>query len=230
CCGLYIGFEEGQSHHVNYPFGLHQQYDLPWDYYSQRDKFFLQSHRCRRTLVPAGRACEPCGSILRNDVFVGILQRMGCGIHPNTPLIYMPIANLVETVRRKTDQCRSLKLTHLNLARKLLGKMTALDEHKQFVMAVASGRVERVAQLVQACLSNGVGIRGLVERYERACREVYNPKGFTEDDIMLGLLILRLGGARLAGIVHRAKGLPGISTLRQNTVIRPLRASAGMPT
>lgn len=47
---------------------------------------------------------------------------------------------------------------------------------------------------------------------------------------MLGLLILRLGGARLAGIVHRAKGLPGISTLRSNTVIRPLRASAGMPT
>ncbi|KAJ7790692.1 hypothetical protein B0H13DRAFT_2245687 [Mycena leptocephala] len=108
--------------------------------------------------------------------------------------------------------------------------MAALDEHKQFVMAIASGRVERVAQLVQACLNNGVGIRGLVERYERACREVYNPKGFTEDDMMLGLLILRLGGARLAGIVHRAKGLPGLSTLRKNTIIRPLRASAGMPT
>ncbi|KAJ6456747.1 hypothetical protein C8R45DRAFT_844729, partial [Mycena sanguinolenta] len=99
-----------------------------------------------------------------------------------------------------------------------------------FVMAVASGRVERVAQLVQACLNNGVGIHGIVERYQRACREVYNPKGFTEDDKMLGLLILRLGGARLAGIVHRAKGLPGLTTLRENTIIRPLRASVAMPT
>ncbi|KAF8188597.1 hypothetical protein K438DRAFT_2146607, partial [Mycena galopus ATCC 62051] len=141
----------------------------------------------------------------------------------------MPIGTLVETVRKKADQCRGLKLTKLNVVRKLLGKMAALDEHKQFVMAVASGRVERVAQLVQACLNNGVGIRGLVDRYERACREVYNPKGFTEDDIMLGLLILRLGGARLAEILHRAKGLPGITTLRKNTVIRPLRASVKSP-
>ncbi|KAJ7497849.1 hypothetical protein B0H11DRAFT_2384649 [Mycena galericulata] len=49
---------------------------------------------------------------------------------------------------------------------------------------------------------------------------VYNPKGFTEDDTMLGL----------TGIVHRAKGLPGLSTLRKHAVIRPLRASPGMPT
>ncbi|KAJ7663740.1 hypothetical protein DFH06DRAFT_986394, partial [Mycena polygramma] len=142
----------------------------------------------------------------------------------------MPIASLIDVVRKKTDQCRGLKLTKLNVVRKLIGKMAALDEHKQFVMAIASGRVERVAQLVQACLNNGVGIRGIVERYQRACREVYNIQGFTEDDIMLGLLILRLGGSRLAGIVHRAKGLPGITTLRANTVIRPLRASPGMPT
>ncbi|KAJ6626373.1 hypothetical protein B0H10DRAFT_2161558 [Mycena sp. CBHHK59/15] len=127
----------------------------------------------------------------------------------------MPIGTLIET---------------LNVVRKLSGKIAALDEHKQFVMAVASGRVERVAQLVQACLNNGVGIRGILERYQRACREVYNPKGFTEDDMMLGLLLLRLGGARVAGILHRAKGLPGLSTLGKNTVIRPLRASPGMPT
>ncbi|KAJ6607744.1 hypothetical protein B0H10DRAFT_2439426 [Mycena sp. CBHHK59/15] len=101
---------------------------------------------------------------------------------------------------------------------------------KQFVMAVASGKVERVAQLIRACLNNHVGIRGLVERYQRAFEVVYNPKGFDEDDMMLGLLILRLGSARLAGIVHQAKGLPGISTLRSNTIIRPLRASPGMPT
>ncbi|KAJ7170425.1 hypothetical protein C8R43DRAFT_1120856 [Mycena crocata] len=97
-------------------------------------------------------------------------------------------------------------------------------------MAVASGKVERVAQLVRACFNNNVGIRGLVERYQRACEAVYNPKGFSEDDMMLGLLILRLGGARLAGIIHRVIGLPGLSTLRKNTIIRPLRASPGVPT
>ena len=47
---------------------------------------------------------------------------------------------------------------------------------------------------------------------------------------MLMLLVLRLGGARLAGIVHRALGLPGLSTIRSNTIIRPLRPSPGFPT
>ncbi|KAJ7930728.1 hypothetical protein B0H13DRAFT_1858536 [Mycena leptocephala] len=229
CTGLDMVFPTGRSHHVDYPFGLHKQYDLPWDYYSKRDQFFMQSQHCLRSLVTPGTGCAPCEEIIRNDIFRGIMQRIGLGIHENTPLIYMPIASLIDTVRKKTDQCRGLKLTKLNVVCKLLGKMAALDEHKQFVMAIASGRLERVAQLVQACLNNGMGIRGLVERYERACREVYNPKGFTKDDMMLGLLILRLGGALLAGIVHRAKGLPGLSTLRKNTIIRPLRVSAGMP-
>ncbi|KAF8214789.1 hypothetical protein K438DRAFT_1484927, partial [Mycena galopus ATCC 62051] len=98
--------------------------------------------------------CVPCENFLHNDVLRGIVQRICAGIHPNTPLIYMPIGTLVETVRKKADQCRGLKLTKLNVVRKLLGKMAALNEHKQFVMAVASGRVERVAQLVQACLNN----------------------------------------------------------------------------
>ncbi|KAJ7913114.1 hypothetical protein B0H13DRAFT_2232374 [Mycena leptocephala] len=157
-------------------------------------------------------------------------RRIQFGIPENTPFAFMPIGVLIDSLRNKAQQYRGLKLTRLNDLRALTGKMGQLDEHKQFVMVVASGKVERVAQLVRACPNNHVGIRALVERYQRACEVVYNPKGFTEDDIMLGLLILRLGGARLAGIVHRAKGLPGISMLRSHTIIRPLRASPGMPT
>jgi hypothetical protein len=36
--------------------------------------------------------------------------------------------------------------------------------------------------------------------------------------------------ARLAEIVHRALGLPGLTTLRKHSVIRPLRASPAIPT
>ncbi|KAJ7155332.1 hypothetical protein C8R46DRAFT_1196801 [Mycena filopes] len=230
CSGLILGFPSGRSHHTDYPFGLHQQYALTWDYYSKRDQFFVQSHSCIQAMVVPGKACRPCDGIMRNDIFRGVVQRIMHGYLENIPLIYLPIAALMDVARKKTEQCRGLKLTKLNIVRKLAGKMNALDEHKQLVMAVASGKVQRVAQLVQACLSNGVGIAGIVERYHRACREVYNPKGFTEDDMMLGLLMLRLGGARVAGILHRATGLPGLSTLRKNTVIRPLRGSPGMPT
>ncbi|KAJ6476636.1 hypothetical protein DFH09DRAFT_1253487 [Mycena vulgaris] len=142
----------------------------------------------------------------------------------------MPISVLIDVLRSKVQLLRGFKLTRLNDLRKLFSKLVQLDEHKQFVMAVASGKVERGTQLVRACLNNNVGIRGLVERYRRACEVVYNPNGFSENDMMFSLLVLRLGGVRLAGTVHRAKGLPGLSTLRSNTIIHPLWAAPGMPT
>ncbi|KAJ7078273.1 hypothetical protein B0H15DRAFT_804878 [Mycena belliarum] len=230
CFGLEIRFPAGQSHHTQYPFGLHKQFVLPWDYYSRSERFYIQSKTCKRGLVAPGHGCSACEGLLLNDVLVGVLQRAAHGVHENTPLIYMPIGVLVTVLRRRIDQCRGLKLIKLNDTRKLLGVVAELEEHKQFVMAVGSGKVTRVAQLVKACINNQVGIRGMLERYYRACRVVYNPKSFDEDDKMLMLLVLRLGGARLAGIVHRALGLPGLSTIRSNTVIRPLRASPGYPT
>ncbi|KAJ7469170.1 hypothetical protein FB451DRAFT_1340217 [Mycena latifolia] len=186
-----ISFPAGKSHHSDYPFALHRQFTLPWDYYSKGEHFFLQSQACTRGLSGRGQMCRPCNDISSHNMLKGILERIQYGIPESTPV-------LIDMLRDK--------LTRLNDLRKLFGKLAQLDKHKH-------GKVE-------PCLNNNVGIRGLVERYQRAC----------EDDTMLGLLILRLGGARLAGIVHRAKGLPGLSTLRSNTIIRPLRASAGMPT
>ncbi|KAJ7501335.1 hypothetical protein B0H11DRAFT_2373455 [Mycena galericulata] len=114
--------------------------------------------------------------------------------------------------------------------------MAELDVHKQLMMAIASGKVQRVVPLLQAGINNGESIRALSERFYRACVDVYregptyNPKGFTRDEYMVMICALRLGGARLADILHRALGLPGLTTLRKHTVIRPLRASPGVPT
>ncbi|KAK6988817.1 hypothetical protein R3P38DRAFT_3442955 [Favolaschia claudopus] len=103
-------------------------------------------------------------------------------------------------------------------------------------MAIATNDVSRISALVRAGINNGESIHAMLERFYRACVDVhregpkYNPKGFTPDDYMVGLCVLRLGGARLAEILHRALGLPGLTTLRKHSVIRPLRASPAMPT
>jgi hypothetical protein len=110
----------------------------------------------------------------------------------------------------------------------LVGKIAELDLHKQFMMAIATNNEPRVAQLIRAGLNNGESIGAMLERFYRACVDVhregpkYNPKGFTPDDYMVGLCVLRLGGARLADILHRALGLPGLTTLRKHSIIRPL--------
>ncbi|KAJ7485960.1 hypothetical protein FB451DRAFT_1433109 [Mycena latifolia] len=129
-----------------------------------------------------------------------------------------------------------MRLAKHNDMQMLASQSAALDCHKEFVMAVGSGQVTRIAPLVAASQNNHESISALSHRFYRASADtyregpVYNPKGFTPDERMVSLTVLRLGGARLADILHRALGLPGLTTLRKHTVIRPLRASPGMPT
>lgn len=165
-----------------------------------------------------------------------ILDRIDNGFKVATPNIWYPIGGLLEKLRGGNDERQALRLTRLNDARKLVAKVAELDLHKQLMMAIATGDVQRVVPLLQAGINHGESIRAILERFYRACVDVYregpiyNPKGFTEDDYMVGICALRLGGARLADILHRALGLPGLTTLRKHAIIRPLRASPRLPT
>ena len=87
-----------------------------------------------------------------------------------------------------------MRLTKLNDTWKLVGKAAALEDHKQWILAVASGKVDRVAALVQAGLQNNIGIRGLIAEYEWAALKLYRPRGYTEEDMMRSIVMLRLGG------------------------------------
>ncbi|KAJ7219677.1 hypothetical protein B0H12DRAFT_1078592 [Mycena haematopus] len=76
CGGLQIRFPPGRSPHLYYPFGLHQQYELPWNYYSHHDQFFIQSPSCLRSLVAPDRGCSRCEGLLIHDVLRGIIQHI----------------------------------------------------------------------------------------------------------------------------------------------------------
>lgn len=45
--------------------------------------------------------------------------------------------------------------------------------------------------------------------------------------MLRSILFLQLGGSRVASLAHRTLGLPGVSTVRQNSLVTPLIASAG---
>ncbi|KAJ7245508.1 hypothetical protein C8J57DRAFT_1679469 [Mycena rebaudengoi] len=140
---------------------------LPWNYYSEGDRFFLRSISCLR-----------------------------------------------RKVRRKNDQIYVLRLAKHSDTRRLASQSATIDRHKEFMMAVGSGKILRIAPLVTASINSNEGINELAHRIYRATADTfresprYNAKGFTPDERMLGLCALRLGGA----------------------LIRPLRTSARMPT
>jgi hypothetical protein len=56
----------------------------------------------------------------------------------STPLVYHGVGGLIEVARQKSKQVCQVQLTKLNTSQKLLGKATALDSHKQWMMAIAS--------------------------------------------------------------------------------------------
>jgi len=231
CSGVLVPFPDGKTQHTSYPFGLHQEQIIPWNYHSIDDRFYLQARSCsKKSLEQDKETCRACEAITSTSIYRGIIDRIERGVHENTPLVYHGVGGLLTVVRRKIDQIREMRLMKLNTSRKLSGKVAVLEDHKQWILAIASGKVERVAALVQAGLAHRAGIRGLIQQYERAASNLYKPKGYTQEDMMRSIVLLRLGGARVAEFAHRSLSLPSITTIRRNTIIRPLVISPTTPT
>ncbi|KZT42335.1 hypothetical protein SISSUDRAFT_956745, partial [Sistotremastrum suecicum HHB10207 ss-3] len=118
----------------------------------------------------------------------------------------------------------------LNLAKKLVGRDRAVDNHKRAMMLIAEGNVKRVDTLVRVAYKNGGGIRAIIHRLTDAASDLCKTKSFSSKDLKLAYLIWKMGGPRLVNIVAKALGGPSISTVRRHMGSRPLLASAGFPT
>lgn len=144
CVGIHLAFPPGKDHHTSYPFGLHSSRIIPWNYRSVEDCFYLQSTCCSQLAQPSGddsqyRACRACEKIQSNDEFESISERIRFGVHVNMPLAYQPIGGLVKLVRKKTEELEGMHLTKLNDNRTLARQAASLADHKQWILAVASG-------------------------------------------------------------------------------------------
>ena len=230
CEGILITFPEGTNHHSSYPFGIHNVHVVPWNYHSIDDKFYLQAKSCQKSSSMAGGVCKNCQELTSSTLYTGIMNRIKFGAHENIPLAYHGVGGLMAVARRKTDQNEQLRMSKLNDSRKLLVKASTLEDHKQWVLAIASGKVDRVASLVQAGLKHRAGIKTLIQQYERAAEKLYKPKGYSNEDIMRSIVLLRLGGARVAEFAHQSLALPSLTTIRRQTVMPALRVSPSAPT
>ena len=217
------------NHHTSYPFGLHTEFQLLWHYCSVDNIFYLQSNNCKGISVNEGSSCKDCLTLTKNDTFLSVQDCIHYGIHPSTPLIYYPIGGLIALTCQKIDQLQSLKLFCLNDSQKLVGKVAALEDHKQWVMAVASRCVNQVAALAQAVLNHGGSICALVSQYKYAAENVYQPKGYTQDEILKLLALLCLGGTRVVEFAHHALLLPSITVACHNSTMCPLVVSIAQP-
>lgn len=151
-------FPEGVSPHSGYPFAIHDTLNTPWEYHVNNGKMALFARNCERDYAVKGGACRLCAALERNNVS------------------YYGIGGLHELLRLKNRQIEHYRLSSLNQGRKLARKATALGDHRRFLVAVASGKVERVDRIIRLGLRHGRGIRGLLSEHLRAAKGLYRPK------------------------------------------------------
>ncbi|KAJ7898910.1 hypothetical protein B0H14DRAFT_2223619, partial [Mycena olivaceomarginata] len=144
-------------------------------------------------------------------------------------LVYYTIDRLIAKARKQQATVKVLRLARINDGTKIASRTRALTLHKQWVRAVASGEVLRVDGLAAKQLNRSAGIRSIMKHSFDAANHLYKPLNYTEQDYLRGLLIWRLGSARLAGIAHRALDLPSVSTLRHHSIVPNLIASHTKP-
>jgi len=219
CPGIVVDIPPGKSALTSYPFALHERLGNPWDISLSGGLLILRARDCSNIPSIHDSKCFQCIDLSKNSTLQGILDRISDGVNENSPFHFHGSGGMIEIMRRKTGQIRALKLNRLGDARKLVRKANAIDLYKEWVMAVGSGKVERVDRLAKVALANNRGIRGLLDLYNRAAHDVYHTKSYDEDDMLRGLLLWRLGGARVADIAHRSLGLPALRTLRRHTVL-----------
>ncbi|KAJ7752527.1 hypothetical protein B0H14DRAFT_2182183, partial [Mycena olivaceomarginata] len=143
CIGWTIRFPAGKSPHTSYPFTLHTEYSLPWGYEFSEGNFILRASGCLRRLKDEEILCNPCVVVSSNTILAGIYARIRDGVDENSRLCFHPIENLIEINRRRTEQVRHQALLKLNDTRTIMRKMETIDNQKELIMAVASGKVMR---------------------------------------------------------------------------------------
>jgi hypothetical protein len=187
------------------------------------------SHSCEKDVENDDEICIRCEDIAASTHFKTVQHHILDPPRAKTNLAYYSTNGLVKKVREGQRSVRALRLVRINDGKKIASRTRALALHKQWVAAVASGKVLRVDRLAATHLNHKVGIAGLMKHWFNASKHIYKPLNYTQEDYLRGLLIWRLGGARLAGIAHRALDLPSVSTLRRHSIVPNLIASPTHP-
>jgi hypothetical protein len=86
-----------------------------------------------------GGTCKNCQKLTSSTLYTRIIDRIRFSTHKNTPLVYHGIGGLMAIAQWKTDQIKQLWMSKLNNTLKLLVKASTLEDHKQWILAIASG-------------------------------------------------------------------------------------------
>jgi hypothetical protein len=123
--------------HSAYPSDIHRSQSYPWTIECSDESLVVRSKNCTHKISPTEAQCQPCSTLLTEDVISGSDEQNKNGIRDNTPYKWYTMADLIGLIQRKNAQINSLKLAGLNMARSLLARARHLEVHKCFLLVVS---------------------------------------------------------------------------------------------
>lgn len=230
CLGAHYTLSDKGNIYLDYPWALHANLALDWLPEIINERLYLRSlHSMRVAKLWSSPICDQCARLLTHPMVIAIKERALSECSEKINRSYLTISQLHDVVENRVAQVKALKLNSLNQGRALASRTTVLNDFNRFLMAVSSGKVERINTLVSVALRNGVGLSGILDRIDRAMNLSYSPRSYTSLDHEKGVLALRLGESQLLNLLHRTAGFPHTRTIQRHTFIPHLRASAGVP-
>jgi hypothetical protein len=151
------------------------------------------------------------------------------GVEEKTNYAYLGFGELVERCRRKDRQIDTLRVTTFSSTRGLKYRARVVDTHKKLLLLVGSQNIPRLQVVVGRLMARNASAESILNVVKQAALGVYKPKGYLEEEKLLGFLMMKVGGAKVAKIASAGFSGPSVSTLRRFHIADPLVASAGDP-
>jgi hypothetical protein len=152
-----------------------------------------------------------CFNLQYNSQFVSIFKSLKNENNKHLNRKYLNYNLFIERLEAKDQKIISLKLGNLQKEFQLISYKNQLDLHMRFLNLISQENVHRLNQLFKVCFHRKSGIRGIINKFQLAAAHLYKPKGWTDNDVDLATLVLRLGGPSLLYTFNEENILPSSS-------------------
>ncbi|KAJ7210824.1 hypothetical protein GGX14DRAFT_319821, partial [Mycena pura] len=134
----------GKNASEEYPYAEHASRSLPWTYCSNPDgSLTLRAVMCRNECDAGQTCCKPCHALSKLELLQSMVERARDGVNENSNYAFYSFPRLINVRRKKDHRISYLRLGKLNAAKRIATQSRALADHKRFLRAVGTGKVER---------------------------------------------------------------------------------------